>query len=135
MALWGQFKRVSITVFSGDKRTYKKWKATFTACVDQAPASPEYKLLQQRQYLWEKVLKTVEKYEHSAIAYETAKERLDMKYGDTRRQVALYLEFHNFKAIPSGHAKDLVKFVDMFDVAVIYLQEVGRHEESLYLKL
>ena len=49
--LWKQLKRVSIPVFSGDKRTYSNWKAAFLACVDQAPATPEYKLLQLRQCL------------------------------------------------------------------------------------
>jgi hypothetical protein len=138
--LWRQLKRVSIPVFSGDKRDYENWKATFTACIDQAPASPEYKLLQLRQYLSGEALRTVEKLGHSALAYEAAKERLERKYGGTRRQVALYLEeLENFKAIRPGNAKDLEEYVDLLDVAVINLQEAGRHEElgngSLYLKL
>jgi hypothetical protein len=139
--LWRQLKRlVSIPVFSGDKRNYENWKATFIACIDQAPASPEYKLLQLRQYLSGEALKTVEKLGHSAIAYKAAKERLDRKYGGTRRQVALYLEeLENFKAIRPGNSKDLEEFVDILDVPVINLQENGKHEElgngSLYLKL
>ena len=43
--LWRQLKKVTISVFSGDKRTYRNWKATFANCVDQAPATPEDKLL------------------------------------------------------------------------------------------
>ncbi|XP_061172483.1 uncharacterized protein LOC133181859 [Saccostrea echinata] len=39
-----QLKRVSVPVFSGDKRTYESWKAAFAACIDKAPATPEYKL-------------------------------------------------------------------------------------------
>ncbi|CAB4034781.1 Hypothetical predicted protein, partial [Paramuricea clavata] len=110
-----QLKRVSIPVFSGDKRNYENWKATFIACIDQAPASPEYKLLQLRQYLSGEALKTVEKFGHSAIAYEAAKERLDRKYGGTRRQVALYLEeLENVKAIRPGNSKDLEEFVDIY---------------------
>ena len=58
--LWKQLKRVSIPVFSGDKRTYSNWKAAFLACVDQAPATPEYKLLQLRQCLAGEALKTIE---------------------------------------------------------------------------
>ena len=49
--LWKQLKRVTIPVFSGDKKTYQNWKAAFMACVDQAPATAEYKLLQLRQCL------------------------------------------------------------------------------------
>lgn len=46
--LWRQLKRVQIPVFSGDKRTYQSWKAAFLACIDSAPATGEYKLLQLR---------------------------------------------------------------------------------------
>ena len=49
--LWKQLRRVSIPIFDGNKSTYESWKAAFTACIDQAPATPEYKLLQLRQYL------------------------------------------------------------------------------------
>ena len=44
--LWPQLKRVQIPVFHGDKRTHQSWKAAFLACIDNAPATPEYKLLQ-----------------------------------------------------------------------------------------
>eukprot|EP00112_Aurelia_sp_Birch-Aquarium-sp1_P015597 Seg3473.3 transcript_id=Seg3473.3/GoldUCD/mRNA.D3Y31 product="hypothetical protein" protein_id=Seg3473.3/GoldUCD/D3Y31 len=49
--MWRQLQRVAIPVFSGDKRKYESWKAAFLACIDRAPATPEYKLLQLRQYL------------------------------------------------------------------------------------
>ena len=39
--MWKQLKRVTIPMFSGDKRTYQNWKAAFTACVDQPPAMAE----------------------------------------------------------------------------------------------
>ena len=47
--LWRQLKRVSIPVFSGEKKHYENWKAAFNACIDCAPETPEYKLLQMRQ--------------------------------------------------------------------------------------
>ena len=58
--MWSQLKRVSIPVFSGDKKTYEGWKTAFMACIDKAPATPEYKLLQLRQYLSGDALKAVE---------------------------------------------------------------------------
>lgn len=58
--LWKQLKRVSIPVFHGDKRTHESWKAAFSACIDKAPATSEYKLLQLRQYLSGEALKAVE---------------------------------------------------------------------------
>ena len=44
--LWRQLKRVQIPVFAGDKRAYPSWRAAFIACIDSAPATGEYKLLQ-----------------------------------------------------------------------------------------
>ena len=67
----------------------KTWEA---ACVDQAPATAEYKLLQLRQCLAGEALRAVKSLGHSATAYQTAKERLDRKFGGQRRQIALYLE-------------------------------------------
>ena len=49
--MWNQLKCVSIPVFNGDKRLYEGWKTAFMACMDKAPATLEYKLLQLRQYL------------------------------------------------------------------------------------
>ena len=56
--MWNQLKRVSIPVFNGDRRAYEGWKAAFMACVHQAPATPEYKLLQLRSIYQEKPLRS-----------------------------------------------------------------------------
>ena len=138
--MWNQLKRVSIPVFNGDKRLYEAWKTAFMACVDKAPATPEYKLLQLRQYLSGEALKVVEPLGHSAAAYETAKERLKRKFGGKRRQIALHLEeLENFKPLRPGNAMDLERLADLLDVTVVNLKEAGRHDElgngSLYLSL
>ena len=44
--LWTQLKPVQIPTFSGNKRSYPSWKAAYMACVDRAPVTPEYKMLQ-----------------------------------------------------------------------------------------
>ena len=72
--MWTQLKRVAIPVFSGNKNTYESWKAAFIACIDKAPATPEYKLIQLRQHLSGEALKTIENLGHSGYAYEAAKE-------------------------------------------------------------
>ena len=71
---------------------YQNWKAAFMACIDRAPATAEYKLLQLRQCLSGEALKAIESLEYAPMAYEAAKERLEKKNGGDRRQVALYLE-------------------------------------------
>ena len=138
--LWRQLKRVQILVFHGDKRTYQSWKAVFLACIDNAPATPEYKLLQLRQYVSGEALQTIESLGHSATAYAAAKERLERRYGGKRRQITVYLEdLENFKQVRSGNAKDLEKFADLLDIALINLKEAGQDHElgdgSLYTKL
>ena len=133
-----QLRRVSIPVFSGDKRSYGK--AAFMACVDKAPATPEYKLLQLKKYLSGEALKAVESLGHSAEAYEAAKNRLERKYREQRCQINFYMEeLDQFRPIRAGFAKDLDKLADLLDMTVINLKEAGRQEElghgTLYLKI
>lgn len=72
----------------------------------------------------------VESLGHSLAAYETAKSRLERKYGRQRRQVNLYMEqVHQFRPFRTGNAKDLDRLADLLDVIVINLKEAGRHEE------
>ena len=132
--MWNQLKRVSIPLFN------EGWKTAFMACVGKAPATPEYKLLQLRQYLSGEALKVSEPLGHSVVAYETAKERLECKFGSKRRQIALYLEeLENFKPLRPGNARDLERLADLLDVTVVNLKEAGWHDElgngSLYLCL
>ena len=138
--LWKQLKRVTIPVFTGDKKTYQSWKDAFTACVDNAPATAEYKLLQLRQSLAGEALRTIENLGHSATAYHTAKERLERKFGGHRHQIALYLEeVDNFRPICPGNYKEIEKFADLLDITIVNLKEANRSEELkdglLYLKL
>ena len=79
--LWMQLKRIKIPMFTGEKRSYRNWKAVFMACVDTSPATGEYKLLQLRQCLSGEALNVIENLGHSADAYEAAKERLERRYG------------------------------------------------------
>ena len=119
---------------------YQSWKAAFFACIDTAPATAEYKLLELRQYLSSVALKVIENLGHSATAYEAAKERLERKYGGMRRQISIYLEdLEHFRQIRPGNAKDIEQFADLLDLAIINLKEAGQHVElgngSLYNKL
>ena len=117
-----------------------KCVSAFMACIDPAPAKPEYKLLQLRQHLSGEALKAVETVGHSAAAYEAAKERLERKFGGQRRKIALHLEeLEAIKSVRPGNARDLERFAALLDVLVVYLKEVNRHEElgkrTLYVSL
>lgn len=138
--LWKQMKHVSIPVFSGDKTKYDSWKAAFMACIDKAPATKEYKLLQLRQYVSGEALKCIEKLGHSASAYDTALQRLERKFGGHRRQVSRYLEdLENFYPIKEENARSIEKFADLLDVAVVNISESDGLDDlkngSLYLRL
>ena len=128
--MWKQLSRVNIPSFGGNKSSYDSWKAAFTACVDNAPATAEYKLLQLRQSLTGDALKAVENLGHSPEAYEVAKERLERKFGGERRQIALHLEeLGNIKPIRQDNFRDLEKFADTLDLAVVNLKQTGKEEE------
>ena len=110
------------------------------ACVDKAPATAEYKLLQLKKYLSGEALKAVVSLSHSPEAYETVKSRLERKYGGHHHLVNLYMEeLDQFRPICTGNAKDLDRLADLLEVIVINLKEAGRHEElgqgSLYIKI
>ena len=79
--LWKQLKRVIIPVFSGEKKMYQNWKAAFTACFNQAPATAGYKLLQLWQCPAGEALKTIKSLGQSILVYQAAKERLERKFG------------------------------------------------------
>ena len=97
--MWKQLKRVSIPMFNGDKTKYESWKAAFMACIDSAPATPEYKLLQLRQYLEGDELKCIESLGHSEAAYDAAKQRLERKYGGKKRRYKC--SWRNWTLFPS----------------------------------
>ena len=122
--LWKQLRRVSIPIFNGNKSKYESWKAAFTACIDPAPATPEYKLLQLIQHLAGDALKCIKNLGHSAGPYEASKNRLERKFGGSRRRLAIYIEqLEGFRSIQYGNAKDVEEFSDLLDVAIINLRE------------
>ena len=128
--LWRQLRRIQLPVFTGDKRSYRNWKAAFMACVDTAPPTGEYKLLQLRQCLSGEALNVIESLGHSAAAYEADKERLERRYGGKRRQVAIYLkDLDKFLRIRPGNTKDLEQFVGLLKIAIMNLKETGFFNE------
>jgi len=133
-------KRVGIPVFSGEKTKYETWKAAFEACIDKAPATPEYTLLQLRQYMKGDALQAIDDLGHSAEAYTAAKERLERKFGGEKRKLIRFLDdLDRFPNLKSEDAKTIEKFADLLDVAVMNLKQTDHGEElgkgSLYLKL
>ena len=138
--LWKQLKRIEIPVFSGDKRKYESWKAAFQACVDRAPATGEFKMLQLKQCLAGEALCAIEHLRHSTAAYDAAKERLEKKFGGKRRQISTYYEdIDQFQQIRPNHSKDLEQYADLLELLVIKLKQAGHLGElgngSLYSKL
>ena len=127
---WKQLQRVSIPTFSGDKRTYESFRAAFMACVHSAPASPEYKLLQLRQYVSGEALTAIESLGFSPAAYQAALDLLNRKYGGARRRVALQLEeLDKFPAVSFRRADELERFTELLTVAVVNLKDTGRVAE------
>lgn len=135
--MWKQLQKVRIPVFNGEKQNYESWKAAFMSCVDAAPATKEYKLLQLRNYLSGTALNAIEELGHSAKAYDIALERIERKFGGKRRKIHRYLELiENF---PPVNPKSLESFADLLDMAIVNMEELELESELnsglLYLTL
>ena len=78
---WKQLRCIGIPVFSGDKRKFDSWRSAFMACIDSAPATAEFKMLQLRQYLSGEALAAIDSFGYSAAAYDAVKALLERKYG------------------------------------------------------
>ena len=120
-------------------RVTKLERQPFT-CVDHARASPEYKLLRLHECLQGEAFKIIENLGHAAAAYETAKARLERKYGGKRRALTLRLEeLDAFKKTREGNEKDLEHFAELLDAVVVNLTDANQEAElgsgSLYITL
>ena len=119
-----QLERVSLPVFKGNKAQYPGWWAAFDQCIDKAPVTAEYKLLQLKQCLEGEPLEIVEMYGHSAEAYSLAKRKLEQKYGGKRRQMAIYLDrIAKFETLRDKDSKQFDRFADLLDITVANLIE------------
>ena len=93
--MWNQLKRVSIPIFNGDKRFYEGWT--------RRPLHLNTNWFNYVNTYLAKHLKSWNLWD-TAAAYETAKERLESKFGGKRRQIALHLEeLENFKPLRPGN--------------------------------
>ena len=127
---WQQLRRVSIPKFNGDKTKYESWIAAFSACIDNAPAAPECKLLQKKQYLTGEPLQAAGCFGFSPSAYDAAKDLLERKYGVCRRKLALHLEeIDNVGSIGHRKLKELEHFTDLLSTAVVTIKDAGQQSE------
>ena len=85
-------ERIRIPVFAGDKMKYQQWDAAFTSCVDQAPLTPQFKMLRLESCLRGEAAETIKGLGYSKEAYDAARARLARKYGGSRRQIQSHLE-------------------------------------------
>ena len=100
------------------------------ACVDQAPVTKEYKLLQLRSYLSGEALAAFESLGHSAIAYDSALERRKRRFGGERLLFAAQMEkLERFPVVKAGDSQQLEKLADLLDLTVINLKETGQDSE------
>jgi hypothetical protein len=125
-----QLERIRIPVFSGNKMDFQKWHAAFISCVDLTSLSPQFKMLRLEACLTGEAAETIKGLGYSTEAYEAAKARLVRKYGGSRRQVQSHLdELKKLKPLEENNPKELEKFADILERAVITLKENGRESD------
>ena len=121
-----QLERIRISVFSGNKMDFQRWHAAFTSCVDSTSLSSQFKMLRLESCLTGEAADTIRGLGYSAEEYEAAKAPLVRKYGGSRRQVQSYLEeLKKLKPIEENNSKELERFADILERAVITLKENG----------
>ena len=123
---WNNLERIRIPTFSGNKTEFQHWNATFTSCVHATAMSAQFKMLLEACLAGE-ALETIKGLGYSEAAYEVAKSRLLRKYGGNRREIQSHVdELTKMKPIREENAKELEKFADMLEQAVINLQDNNR---------
>jgi len=92
------------------------------ACIDRAPATAEYIICYSSDKM-ERHSRQLRVWDTIPMAYEAAKERLERKFEGDRWQVAWHLEeIDNFRPAYSGNSKNLEKFADPLDIALVNLR-------------
>ena len=116
-------ERICIPTFSGNKTESQHWNAMFMSCVDATAMSAQFKMLRLEACLVGKALETIKNLGYSEAAYEAAKSRLLRKYSGNCREIQCHVyELIKMKPIREENAKELEKFADMLEQAVINLQ-------------
>ena len=103
--------------------------------MDKTFSTPEYKLLQLRQSLTGEALRVIQGLGYSAAAYDVTKKRLERKFGGERRFLVHRIEeIADMWLVRSNNAKDLEKYADILDLAVVNMSEARKDQELLYWK-
>ena len=124
---WNNLERIRIPTFSGNKTEFQHWNATFTSCVDASAMSAQFKMLRLGACLAGEALETIKGLGYSEAAYEAANSRLLRKYDGNPREIQSHVdELIKMKPIREENAKELERFADMLERAVINLQENDR---------
>ena len=125
-----KLKKINLPSFSGNKKEYPAWRATFAEFVDKTEKSPEHKLLQLKEVLQGEAAQVTNGLGYSREAYECAMARLDRKFGGSRREKTLILEeVTTFSPIRENSPEDLEKFADLLENLVLNFQDADRSME------
>ena len=123
-------ERISLPKFSGDKTKFERFWTAFSNCVDKGYESSEIKMLRLESCLVGKAADTLEGLDYSQIAYETAKMRLQRKFGGPRRQMQNQIEkLRSMKPLHVDNVEGLERFSDTLENVVVLLQTQGKLNE------
>ncbi|XP_074645870.1 uncharacterized protein LOC141902130 [Tubulanus polymorphus] len=123
-------ERLPLPKFYGDKIEYEDWKDCFLTCVDEQPWSAKRKMLRLKSCLEGETKDIIRGLDNSEAAYRTALDRLDREYGGKRRMIAKHLEMiRETKPIQANNTRELRKFVNLIEVAIVALTNNGHNEE------
>ena len=132
-------KKPNLTVFSGDKD--KDWKAQFEIFVDRMKVPAKTKMMMLKNSLYGRPLRVAKRLGYTSRQYQTALEKLDLKYGGEKRLLQRYLEgILRSSPVEESNLKGLEIFSDRLTDVVAKLEDSNQHQElagvsALYLFL
>ena len=123
-------KKPTLTVFSGDKDLYHDWKAQFEIFVDRMKVPAKTKMMMLKNSLSGRPLRVIERLGYTSRQYQTALEKLDLKYGGEKRLLQRYLEgILRSSPVEESNLKGLENFSDRLTDVVAKLEDSDQHQE------
>jgi len=119
-----------LKIFCGEKDTYFQWKEEFDLFVHNTNVDTRFKMVMLKSGLSGKPLQLVKKSGYSLAHYNSAREKLEDRYGGKRRQIQRHIDA--LMSQPNLTERDLPgleDFVDKLTDAVTSLKEAGSSTE------
>ena len=122
-----RLKPLKVPTFDGDTKKFEEFWGLFESLVDKSNEPTSLKMARLRQSLTGIVLDSILGFGVSEPEYKEAKEILNTKFGDQRRQLRAYLDdLERMHPLRAADVKGFASFTDLVRVTVVKMQAEGK---------